>query len=97
MTTDKASPGQGGAESDQPAAYFKLDQEGIPILEEVVEEEPQAPAQPLLSGGDEEEIRRLARAIAAEAAVEFAREIEGRLMKELTPLLERKLQQHQDQ
>ncbi len=81
---------------------FKLDEEGIPILDEVVAEEPQTPptaertekepqAPVVDDAAEDAEIRRLARAIAAEAAVAFAREIEGRLMKELAPMLERKL------
>ncbi len=61
----------------------KIDKDGIPLLEDIVEPGGAAEEPPPSVA----EIRRLARTIASEAAHEFARELEQRLVTALTPLL----------
>lgn len=82
MTSTPASP------PTQAATSMRLDADGIPILDEVLKPPPSSAQDEL-----DARIQALARSIAAEAAVEFARELEIRLLKTLAPLLEQQLKQ----
>lgn len=83
------------SEKPVPVPEIRLDEDGIPILEEVLETAPgtsgddgQAKKTGPMDESLEQTIEKLARSVAAEAAVEFAREMEIRLIKSLAPLLE---------
>ena len=74
---------------------IKLDEGGIPILDEVISEG-SAGADGSGTSSDhkiEVDIQRLARSIAADVAIELARELEVRIIKELAPLLEKRMQE----
>lgn len=82
--------------NEKPLKSIKLDEEGIPILDEVVTEgtlKPEKDEEKSLEQKIEVTLQRLARSMAAEVAIEFSRELESRITEELAPLLE----QHMDE